>query len=275
MKQPPVITSPLFLPLLENLLDLLKGLTPQDWEKPTECGTWRVRDIALHLLGDDLGILSWKRDGFSVSAHITSYEDLIKFINRSNREWVEGTQRISPRLLVDLLAFTGPQVCAFFNSLDPDVIGGAVDWAGPDPAPVWLDLAREFTERWHHQQHIREAVGAPILDQPNILAPVLETFMFAFPFTYREVLCPEGTVIQLTIEGPAGNSWYIQQESGAWGFYQGKPEIPPVSLITMDQDSAWRLFTNGLDPQIARQHIHLQGDVDLGIKIIEMRSILT
>ncbi len=32
-----------------DLADLLEGLSPQEWETPTRCGDWRVRDVAAHL----------------------------------------------------------------------------------------------------------------------------------------------------------------------------------------------------------------------------------
>ncbi|MGW7300149.1 MULTISPECIES: maleylpyruvate isomerase family mycothiol-dependent enzyme [unclassified Streptomyces] len=32
-----------------TLADLLEGLTPAEWETPTACGDWRVRDVAAHL----------------------------------------------------------------------------------------------------------------------------------------------------------------------------------------------------------------------------------
>ena len=48
-----------------------------------------------------------------------------------------------------------------------------MDWAtGRDPAPVWLDVAREYRERFVHQQQIREATGRPRLS-PELTAPVL------------------------------------------------------------------------------------------------------
>lgn len=274
MKQSPVLVNHLFKPLLDQLLNTLNDLSAEDWAKPTTCGDWSIRDVALHLLGDDIGILSWKRDGFSLSANITSWESLIEFINQSNQKWVEGLQRTSPRMLIDLLAFSGPQVCAFFDSLDPYATGGPVDWAGPEPAPVWLDLAREYTERWHHQQHIREAAGLPLLDQPEFLTPVLETFMFAFPHTYRDMDAAEGTVVTLTITGPAGKTWFIQRESGAWVLYQGKPENKASTAVSLDQDSAWRLFTNGLDPETARQRMQISGDTTLAQKALQILSIL-
>ncbi|WP_328873917.1 maleylpyruvate isomerase family mycothiol-dependent enzyme [Streptomyces sp. NBC_00287] len=32
-----------------SLADLLESLTPEQWETPTACGDWRVRDVAAHL----------------------------------------------------------------------------------------------------------------------------------------------------------------------------------------------------------------------------------
>jgi hypothetical protein len=38
-----------------------------------------------------------------------------------------------------------------------------VAWAGETRSANWLDTGREYTERWHHQMQIRDAVGAPPL----------------------------------------------------------------------------------------------------------------
>jgi len=77
-------------------------------------------------------------------------------------EWtVKATARISPELLIDLLELTGEQFYDYMQTLDQMATGGVVSWAGPDPAPMWLDTAREYTERWIHQQQIRDAVNKP------------------------------------------------------------------------------------------------------------------
>jgi uncharacterized protein (TIGR03083 family) len=192
MKQPrPILVSHLFPEILEGLIGLLSGLTAEEWERPTVCAGWSVKDVALHLLGVEVGILSRKRDGFSnPSPAVSNSDDLVDLVNNLNAMWVQATRRISPRLLCDLLEHTGQQVCRYWGSLDPYALGGPVSWAGPGPAPVWLDLAREYTERWHHQQHIRDAVGKPGFKEPKFLAPVLDAFVRALPHTYREVDAP-------------------------------------------------------------------------------------
>ena len=40
----------------EDLADLLAQLTPQQWEQPSLCERWRVRDVVAHMIGyDELG----------------------------------------------------------------------------------------------------------------------------------------------------------------------------------------------------------------------------
>lgn len=275
MKQPqPIIVSHLFPELLERLLKLLSGLTAEEWERATVCEGWSVKDIALHLLGVEVGILSRKRDGFSQSSPAAGIlGTLVDFVNDLNAVWMQAARRISPRLLCDLLQLTGQQACEYWGSLDPYALGAPVSWAGPDPAPVWLDLAREYTERWHHQQHIRDAIGRPGLKEPKFLAPVLDAFVRALPHTYRQVDAPEGTLVVLTISGRSGGRWSLLRENREWTLYLDVAQKPDAE-VTIDQEMAWRLFTKGLDKQEAQANVIVVGDQPLGLKVLDMVSII-
>jgi hypothetical protein len=229
--------------------------------------------VALHLLGDEVGNLSRRRDGYALAVSLDSWPDLVAWLGDWNQRWVESTRRISPRLLIDLLRFTGLQVCEYFRSLDPYAMGKAVSWAGPEPAPLWLDIAREYTERWHHQQHIRDAVAKPGLKGPRYLAPVLATFVWALPHTFRATAAPPGTVVSLTIGGESGGRWSLLREGDAWRLYEGAPRRPDAET-TLDQEVAWRLFTRGLSPHLAREQAALVGDQELGRRVLEAVAIL-
>ena len=274
MEEPqPIIVVDLFPEILDQLLELVSGLSAEDWDKPTACSLWSVKDVALHLLGDDVGILSRKRDGYSLSGDIKGWADLVTLINKWNAMWVDATRRISPRLLCDLLTFTGTQVCEYFRSLDPTLVGDSVSWAGPDPAPIWLDLAREYTERWLHQQHIRDAVGSPGLKQPRFFAPVLDAFVRALPHTYRETGAADGTLVALTISGESGGQWSLLRENEFWNLYLGIPHKPDVEVV-MDEDVAWRIFTTGLSREDARARVTVIGNQSLGLKALDVVSII-
>ena len=275
MQEPaPILTVDLFPPVQEALLDLLSHLSPAEWEFPTISAGWSVKDIALHLLGDDIAALSSRRDAFSpLQQPGPTWPDLVSWLNDSNEAWVRAVRRISPRLLCDLLKFTGDQVCSYFQTLDPFALGGPVSWAGPGPAPVWLDIAREFTERWHHQQHIRDAVGKPGLLEPVYLAPVLGTFVRALPHTFRNVSAPESTCVTLTIVGDSGSVWSIVRENQHWHLYSGKPPRPQAE-VSLPENIAWRLFTKGISKEMANKLASLQGDPILGAYVFEMVSII-
>jgi uncharacterized protein (TIGR03083 family) len=275
MKTPePIIVVDLFPEVLESLLAVLSSLTAEDWEKPTSCPRWSVKDIATHLLGGELGILSRKRDAYAYSGSpIKTWDELVSLIDNLNDIWVKAANRLSPRVLRDLLKYGGEQVCEYFNSLDPYAIGGPVDWAGPGPAPVWLDLARELTERWHHQQQIRDAVGKPGLKEPRFFAPVLDTFVRALPHTYRSVQAQDGVLVALTITGDSGGRWLLRREHGAWQLYLDNGKTADAETV-IDQETAWRLFSKGIGMDEGLAVATLTGDRAIASKVLEMISVI-
>jgi len=275
MKRPTAIyVADRFPGLRLRLLELLGGLSAEEWSQPTAARLWLVKDVVAHLLGGDLGNLSRRRDAFTPpGTPIPDFAGLVKFINELNHEWVRAARRLSPRVLCDLLEFTGPQMEAYFSSLDPDALGGSVSWAGPDPAPVWLDVAREFTERWHHQQQIRDATGRLPLYDPYFLGPVLDTFVRALPYSFRDTVAPEGTVIGIAISGEAGGSWALRRGQDAWELFVGI-DAPPAAEVVLSQDAAWRLFTRGIDPGQARHLATVRGNSALAAPLFATLAVI-
>jgi uncharacterized protein (TIGR03083 family) len=268
-----ILVADRFPALRRELLRLLAGLSDDDWTRPTAAPLWTVKDIAAHLLGGDVWILSGKRDGFRPSdTKIQEYAQLIELVNRLNAEWVLAARRMSPRLLLELLAFTGPEVEACFASLDPMTIGGPVSWAGSEPAPQWFDIAREFTERWHHQQQIRDATGRPPLYDPYFLSPVLDTFVRALPYNFRHTLAPAGTTVRFEISGDAGGVWFLQRGE-QWTLVHKSCTEPAVEVV-LPQDIAWRVFTKGLDREQARAQAVIRGDARLASPIFATTAII-
>jgi uncharacterized protein (TIGR03083 family) len=278
MKHPAkILVADRFPSLRIQLLELLADLSEEDWARPTAAPLWSVKDLAAHLLGGDVWILAGKRDGFQPDS-LQDYGQLIELVNRLNAEWVLAARRMSPRLLMDFLGFTGPEVEACFASLNLMAMGGPVSWAGPEPAPVWFDIAREFTERWHHQQQIRDATGRPPLYDPYFLSPVLDTFVRALPHNFRHAVAPAGTVVRFEISGPAGGVWFLHQTEQAgleqsWIFILEPPAEPAADVI-LPQDIAWRVFTKGMDREKARARSVIRGDAALASPIFATTAII-
>ncbi|MDX1645351.1 MAG: maleylpyruvate isomerase N-terminal domain-containing protein, partial [Thermoanaerobaculia bacterium] len=184
---PPIEAAKRLREVDEALVVLLRRLGPEDWQRPA-AGSWRVRDVAAHLLDGSLRRLSLDRDRHQPptgGSDPATYEELVRFLNELNATWVEAAARFSPAVITELLAFTDPLVADYLESLDPEEVAVfSVAWAGESESKVWMDVAREFVERWHHQQQIRQAVDAPALDQPRYLRPLLDTCARALPRAY-------------------------------------------------------------------------------------------
>jgi uncharacterized protein (TIGR03083 family) len=272
----PVFLAELFPALHGQLMSLLRGLEAVDWDRPTACLLWSVKDIAAHLLDGSLRRLSLGRDGPKTAPGPapSSYSDLVAYLNRLNAEWIAAAKRLSPRVLIDLLDHTGPQVHAFFRSLDPYAEAlFAVVWAGQDRSPNWFDIGREYTERWLHQQQIREAVGAPGLNGREWLHPTLDIFVRALPFTYRVMAVEPGQSIEVGITGESGGVWTLLSEQGGWGLYLGTTGNPAARVL-LDQETAWKLFSKGLSGQQARRAVRLEGDLRLGEPIFDALAVM-
>jgi uncharacterized protein (TIGR03083 family) len=272
----PVLLVDRLAPLHAELIALLRGLAPADWSRPTACALWSVKDIAAHLLDDDLRRLSSHRDGQPLSGESppVDYPSLVSRINRMNAEWVTAARRLSPRVLVDLLEVTGPQVVDLFRSIDPFAPAHwAVAWAGETASPHWFDVGRDYTERWLHQQQIRDAVGAPPLTGRVWLGPVLELFVRAVPVALRDTAGAPGAAIHLAIQGEAGGDWTVQRQERAWTLLAGSSP-GATATVRLSDDTAWRVFSKGLRAADARERIRIEGDQALGAAALGALAVM-
>ena len=272
----PIYLTELFPKLDLRLIDLLNDLSTEDWRRPTVCPLWNVKDIAAHLLDTNFRRISALRDNYSGEKMegVNSYRGLVDFLNRLNADWVKAARRLSPRILIDLHEQTGRQVYQLFSSLDPDAPAlYPVAWAGEGESANWFDIAREYTEKWHHQQQIRMAVGRPGIMDRELYFPVLDTFMRALPFTYQNVNAEEGALIKFRIMGEAGGEWYLLRRAGRWQLLC-EATGDCISEVTIDQNIAWRLFTKGIDREEARPRIIIQGRMELGSEILGMLAVM-
>lgn len=284
----PVHTAPLLRPLLAELLALLRGLTAEEWDAPTVAGAWRVRDVAAHLLDGELRKLAVYRDGHALAPAepIHTDRDLAHFVNALNAEGVGWARRLSSRLLVDLLAITGEWAAELLGALPPHEPSiWPVSWAGEAVSENWMDVGREYTERWHHQMQIRDAVGAPLLLGARWYRPLLELSVRALPSGYAGVEAGPGAAVTFVVgaeDAPAGapggdgnaiGAWSIVRETGGWVLYEGAAP-GAASVVRATADAAWRLLYNALPEPATASGVTVDGDRRLAEPLLRTRSVI-
>ncbi|WP_084961031.1 maleylpyruvate isomerase family mycothiol-dependent enzyme [Thermoactinospora rubra] len=269
---PAIDVRPVLAEQQDAFIDLLRRLDADEWSRPTICPGWTVKDVAAHVLGDHIGRLSIHRDGFHV-LYPREGEDFPVFLDRINEEWVIAARRISPPMLIELLSDFGGQIVRFWQTIDLDALGGSVRWAGPGPHPCWLDVAREYTEYWTHQQQICDATGRAGLTDSRYLGPVIDTFLRALPHTLRDIAAPPGTALQVVVTGPGGGTWTCVRGQERWGLNH-RPHSQPAARLELDADTTWRLCTRGITPEQAAERAHIDGDQDLAAAALRIVSII-
>ena len=277
MQLEPIIVNDLLYKLDEKLIELLRGLEAEDWTKQTLAPKWTVKDVALHLLDGNLRTLSMLRDNhFSkVNRTLNGYSETVAYLNELNSDWIKGTKRLSTKILIELLEYYGREYCSFIETLNPNEMATfSVGWAGEEESKNWFHVAREYTEKWHHQQQIRTAIGENSeLLKNEFYFPYLETSMRALPYHYRTVIGETGDLIRVEVIGDKLNRWFLEWKSGDWRLL-GETESKPNCEIRIPGNIAWRIFTKGISKNDAITESHINGDKRLGLRMFELIAVM-
>jgi hypothetical protein len=258
----------------DRLLELLRSFTAEDWQKPTVHPDRNVKDLSAHLLQTTLNRVSRDRDGYTVpSEPIAGIADLIALIQRENREFMTAMRWVSPRILIELLAIYDREMVVGFESLDPDGPGIGVAWAGEAVSRNWFDIARMYTEKWHHQQQIRDATGRRPLYESELLTPVLETFARGLPFAFHSRPARDGTRVSVAVTGAVTLHWTLRRIDGRWSLWSG-PDANAETFVSIPADVAWRAWTKGLRPDEARARMEIRGNEAMAWRLASFVAIM-
>jgi len=276
-QMPPTDTRRFFRPVATELTALLRALPAEAWDRPTVAGTWRVREVIAHLVDVSIRRVSLHRDRHTPPAPPRpprTEPEFVAFINGLNGQWVEAARRISPRMLTDLYEFVAAALADFTESFPDD--GPAlfpVSWAGDERSDGWFDLGREFTEQWHHQAQVRDAVAVPPLRDPAWLHAVLLIALRGLPHAFRETRVETGRTLTIEITGASGGEWTLKRDAGGWKLWAGQ-ERGESARVTMSDDTAWRLLFNALPPERAESLVARSGDPVVFGPLLRARSVI-
>ena len=161
------------------------------------------------------------------------------------------------------------------QSLDPSGPAAiSVAWAGESQSKNWFHVAREYTEKWHHQQQIRHAIG----DDGTLLAerfylPYLDTSMRGLPHHYRTMKASAGTTICFSVLGFDSTRWYLVRVNDRWELCS-EPDAPVSCSVEFDKSVAWRIFTKGISASEAQPFVHVEGEQLLGKHVFAMVAVM-
>ncbi|PKL23429.1 MAG: hypothetical protein CVV47_14405 [Spirochaetae bacterium HGW-Spirochaetae-3] len=265
----------LFPVLNARLMEILSGMSRDDWDAKTNFPSWTVKDICAHLLDTSIRRLSSERDGYrpGETVAVDSYDGLVRYLTGLADRWASAFSGTSPRILTDMIGRYQDELYEYLRTKDP--FGYAmfpVGWAGEERSYNWFDIAREYTERWHHQAQIREALHREPLYDRSLYYPVLDTFMQALPYHYKDFRKDGAHILAVEILGTAGGTWFVEwmDERIELKYKIGKD---PDTVVRIRQEDAWRLFTKWGRPGL-EENVAIVGDTGIGKHLLGMTCIM-
>lgn len=184
----------------DRMLSLLRSLDDSDWEAPTDCTEWSVRDMVAHLVGTAESASLREQMRVALKGRRLAKRRKVADIDGINTVQIEERAHLGPRELIDRLERAAPRFVEF-RSRFPRVLRGIRVPAPAGPLSLGHLMDVVYTrDVWIHRVDITRATGRPML-----LAPDHDGLIVA-DVAAEWARC-HGKPATLHLEGPAGGDF--------------------------------------------------------------------
>lgn len=257
----------------QAIIDLGRSCSDADFDLPTACPGWTVKDQISHVVG----LESWLHTGEVPRVDLPDYDHVRheagKFIERSVelRRGMLGAKVVNE--LETVVAHRVEQFSAPGMTLET-VVRGA--WG---PAPAGENLRTRILDIWTHEQDIRQALRRPGNLDSGGAAVFMDMLFSQLPkLVARNAGIEPGNVVIFDVTGPVLGRAGVWVEEGEDG---GKPRgIPLFSGVAHDGDprdvfTTITLSTDALTRRAAGRgsvddiHFTVHGDESVARRVLE------
>jgi uncharacterized protein (TIGR03083 family) len=185
-----------------RILQLLDGLSAEQWETATDCAGWSVRDVVAHLCGAAAGTASLRE--LIRQARIARRMSGGDLIDRINQVQVAEARGLSAAQLRARLASAGKRGVATRRRVPPPVPRIRVPFGPPlGTRPLGYLLGRIYTrDAWMHRVDLARATGSPLQLTTGHDAAIVEDVVAEWGER-------QGAAVELSLQGPAGGFWRL------------------------------------------------------------------
>jgi uncharacterized protein (TIGR03083 family) len=245
---------------LNRFLALVESLSGSDWEQPTDCTEWIVRDMLAHQAGSYAGGASWAEFRRQYSTRPGPGQLLV---DAANAKQLADRAGRNPAELIGELRRVGPaairarQRLPWLLRILSVPMGPAI---GTAPISYLTDLI--YTrDTWMHRADICRATGKPFVQTPEHDGRIVALVMRDLAKKLEG--CLRGQSVIYDLSGVAG------------GRYRIGSTLEPTAIIKMDVLQFNRLASGRLTPEAAKAQalVTISGDRDFSNRMLAQTSI--
>ncbi len=250
-----------------SLTELGDGLSGPDWERPTDCPGWSVRDQYAHMIGTESTLLGEPAPPPYPAPHARNP------MGEANEGWVEAVRdRPGPEVLAAFRAVTDRRLAAL-RALPAEAWEAATATpVGPGTYATFMEI-RVF-DCWVHEQDVRRAVGRPGHLDGTVAELAMGRVTGSLGFVVgKRASAPDGTSVVVALGDPLARTLAVQVAGGRAASVD--PPAAPTVRIRTDGETWMRLSTGREDGAhaMADRRVAFDGDADLGRAIVAQLAI--
>lgn len=243
------------------------SLSPAEWALPTDCPGWSVRDQVAHLIGTERAV-----EGAPLPMEPVAAPHVRNALGAFNEAWVEHYRAMPPaEVLADFRAVTARRLSALAATSDEEL-----DAVRPSPLgdmPYRDFLAIRVFDSFAHEQDVRRATGRRGGADGPVARLAVGRCLAGMPKAVaKQAGAPDGTVVEFDVTGPAGRTATVVVDRG-----RGRLEVGGASFdvrLTLEAETLWCLALGRWDAGRAGDLVGLEGDRELGTRVIAGMNIL-
>ena len=245
---------------LNRFLALVEALTGDDWQLPTDCTEWTVRDMLAHQAGAYAGGANFAEFRHQYSAHPGPGQLLV---DAANARQIADRAGRSPADLIGELRRVGPAAIRARQRL-PWLLRVLTVPMGPPLGTVPISYLTDLIytrDTWMHRVDICRATGKPFVQTPEHDGRIVALVMRDLSKKLTNRLRGQSVLYDLT--GAAG------------GCYRIGSTLEPTAILKMDVLQFNRLASERLTPEAAKaEHlITVSGDRAFGDQVIRQTTV--
>lgn len=244
----------------DAVIALAEGLAPGEWDLPTACPGWSVKDNVSHVIGTEAMLLGRPLPEVELPddlAHVRND------IGRFNEVWVETYRPRRPaEVVADLRSVVAERRAALAGMDQAAFDEDSFTPAGPDTYGRFMRI--RVMDIWFHEQDIREAVGRPGHLEGMAPVAVLDEVSTAIGYVVgKRAKAPAGSSVRFELTGPMARRIDVEvtDRARAVDALAGEPTV----TLTVPGHHLTRLVGGrGADPA----QVQVSGDTDLGAAVV-------
>ena len=245
---------------LQRFLALVETLSGDDWEQPTDCTEWNVRDILAHQAGAYAGFASWSEFRRQITARPAAGQMQVDALNK--RQLADRTGH-TPVDLIGELRTVGPKAIRTRQHL-PWPLRKVTIPLGPPLGTIPIAYLTDLIytrDTWMHRADISRATGRAFMQTTEHDGRVIALVVRDLARTLKDTL--RGRTVVFDLGGAAGGRYRI----GAMA--------EPTVIMKMDVVDFNRLASGRLTPHAAKEQgrVTPSGDRSFSDQVLAATSV--